>query len=143
MSETKKQNNESLRDKRLEGVKASVEYFLNRAKKLRKNWEEEAAENFEHFFRWHASERLKLELKVDVYKQLHNALTKYDAEIVCSILDITINQYQEELLKAQLYGMNTDPMMNMAHVLRLEAKKELISELNEMYIDLTNEEEKA
>lgn len=143
MSETKKQNNESLRDERLEGVKASVEYFLNSANKRRKNWEEEAAENFEHFFRWHASERFKLEVKVEVYEQLQNALIKYDAKTVSGMLSMTINQYQEELLENKLYGMSTDPMMNIAHVLGLEAKQELIYELNEMYNYINNEEEKA
>ena len=89
-------------------------------------------DNYQHFFRQHASVLYRCEIKNEYYNQLLKEINNGDLETIQTYMTDVISTLTQELIEIKIGSSCVGGMKHLAAVLEFEAKQELLVKFTEL-----------
>jgi|GEM_PF-5801279 len=93
---------------------------------------DEMFDNYQHFFRKHASVLYRCEVKNEYYNQLLKEINNGDLETLQAYMMDVISTLTQELIEIKIGSSCVGEMKHLAAVLEFEAKQELLVKFTEL-----------
>ncbi len=109
-------------------VKVWISDCVEKADKYTK----EMNEDYEHFFCWYSEDMLKVQQRLKIYRHLLKIVCAGNIDDVMKYMRHTVEQFTDDLLRGSIQGNSTKNSFNIAHLLGMEVKQQVVCEFNMM-----------